>query len=414
MELTLDYSQKRSARIAVSALFFLTGLCFASWASRIPAIQQKLHMSDGELGGMLLALPIGSMLSMPVAGWLVSKYGSRQVVMIAGLLYAGVLPTLGLVGESWQLFPCLMLFGFCGNMANIAVNTQAVLVEAMYGRSIMASFHGLWSLAGFTGAAIGTAMSAGEVVPYQHFLMIMVMAIIIVGVSIKWAVRHDVKVEEEKGEKGIKYLFPWMTRRLLILKTTTGRQFAFSFFKRRIRVMMPILVLGVIAFCSMICEGTMFDWSGVYFRKVIHSPEGIAGIGYTAFMSTMASFRFIADWLTTRFGVKRMLQMSGALTAGGLLISVSLPYFATAIFGFLLVGAGVSSVVPLVYSTAGRSRTMSPGVALAAVSTIGYLGFLLGPPLIGFVAQATSLRISFSIIAVMGMCIALMSGKIKN
>ena len=178
--------------------------------------------------------------------------------------------------------------------------------------------------------------------------------------------------------------------------------------------MMPILILGVIAFCSMICEGTMFDWSGVYFRKVIHSPEGIAGIGYTAFMSTMASFRFIADWLTTRFGVKRMLQMSGALTAGGLLISVSLPYFATAIFGFLLVGAGVSSVVPLVYSTAGRSRTMSPGVALAAVSTIGYLGFLLGPPLIGFVAQATSLRISFSIIALMGMCIALMSGKIKN
>lgn len=414
MELTLDYSQKKSARIAVSALFFLTGLCFASWASRIPAIQQKLHMSDGELGGMLLALPIGSMLSMPVAGWMVSKYGSRQVVMIAGLLYAGVLPTLGLVGESWQLFPCLMLFGFCGNMANIAVNTQAVLVEAMYGRSIMASFHGLWSLAGFTGAAIGTAMSAGEVVPYQHFLMIMVTAIIIVGVSIKWAVRHDVKVEDEKEGKGIKYLFPWMTRRLLILKTTTGRQFAFSFFKRRIRVMMPIIILGVIAFCSMICEGTMFDWSGVYFRKVIHSPEGIAGIGYTAFMSTMASFRFIADWLTTRFGVKRMLQMSGALTAGGLLISVSLPYFATAIFGFLLVGAGVSSVVPLVYSTAGRSRTMSPGVALAAVSTIGYLGFLLGPPLIGFVAQATSLRISFSIIAVMGMCIALMSGKIKS
>src|SRR4051812_24483803 len=99
MELTLDYSQKKSARIAVSALFFLTGLCFASWASRIPAIQQKLHMSDGELGGMLLALPIGSMLSMPVAGWMVSKYGSRQVVMIAGLLYAGILPMLGLVNE---------------------------------------------------------------------------------------------------------------------------------------------------------------------------------------------------------------------------------------------------------------------------------------------------------------------------
>lgn len=414
-ELTLEHSQKKSARIAVSALFFLTGLCFASWASRIPAIQQKLGMSDGELGGMLLALPVGSMISMPIAGWLVSKYGSRNVVMIAGLLYAAVLPTLGLVEQTWQLFPCLILFGFCGNMANIAVNTQAVLVEAMYGRSIMASFHGLWSLAGFTGASIGTGMAVAGIVPYQHFLLVMVMAIIIVAVSIRWAVRHDGKTDERKTEKGgIKYLFPWMTRRLLILKSAKGRNFAFSVWNRQLTAFMPIIILGVIAFCSMICEGTMFDWSGVYFKKVIHAEEGYAGLGYTAFMSTMAAFRFIADWLTTRFGVKRMLQLSGLLTAGGLILAVALPYFATAIFGFLLVGAGVSSVVPLVYSTAGRSKTLSPGVALAAVSTIGYLGFLLGPPLIGFVAEATSLRISFSIIALMGMCIALMSGKIKS
>jgi MFS family permease len=416
MELTLNYPQKRISRIAVSALFFLTGLCFASWASRIPDIQQKLGMSDGQLGGLLLSLPVGSLLSMPVAGWLVSKYGSRNVVMIAGLLYAGVLPTLGLVEHTWQLFPCLILFGFCGNMANIAVNTQAVLVEAMYGRSIMASFHGLWSLAGFTGASIGSGMAAGGIVPYQHFLLIMVMAIIIVGVSIRSAVRQDVKAAEEKTDKGggIRYLFPWMTRRLLILKTNRGRDFAFSVLRKQILLYMPIIILGVIAFCSMICEGTMFDWSGVYFKKVIHAKEGYIGLGYTAFMSTMAAFRFVADSLTTRFGVKRMLQVSGALTAAGLLIAVTLPFFATAIFGFLLVGAGVSSVVPLVYSTAGRSKTLSPGVSLAAVSTIGYLGFLMGPPLIGFVAQATSLRISFFIIALMGMCIALMSGKIKN
>jgi len=127
----------------------------------------------------------------------------------------------------------------------------------------------------------------------------------------------------------------------------------------------------------------------------------------------MASFRFIADWLTTRFGARKVLQLSGALTATGLLIAVLLPYFATAIFGFLLVGAGVSSVVPLVYSAAGKSKTLSPGMALAAVSTIGYLGFLVGPPLIGFVAQASSLSISFSIIALMGTCIAVMGSRVK-
>ncbi|ACU58421.1 MFS transporter [Chitinophaga pinensis] len=382
-ELTVSHSQKRITRIAVSALFFLTGLCFSSWASRIPAIQHKLNLSEGELGGMLLALPIGSILSMPVAGILVSRYGSRYVLMTAGLLYAFILPTLGLTSTAWQLFSCLILFGFCGNLANIAVNTQAVLVEAMYGRSIMASFHGLWSLGGFTGASIGSGMSALGILPYQHFLVIMVLAIIIVAVAIRQVVSHDAPASGEKTP-----LFAWPDKVLLIL--------------------------GIIAFCSMICEGTMFDWSGVYFRKVIEAPEKTAGLGYTAFMSTMAAFRFVADWLTTRFGFKRMLQISGALTAGGLLIAVLLPYFPTAILGFLLVGAGVSSVVPLVYSAAGRSKTLSPGMALAAVSTIGYLGFLAGPPLIGFVAQATSLRISFSIIALMGTCIAVMSTRAKE
>lgn len=372
---------KRAARIAVSSLFFLTGLCFASWASRIPAIQQSLQLSEGGLGSVLLALPIGSMISMPVAGYLVGRFGSKQVVMVAALFYGIALPFLGLVHTPWQLFACLMLFGFIGNLANIAVNTQAVAVEAMYGRTIMASFHGLWSLAGFTGAAIGALMAGQEIVPYQHFLLITVITTIIVIAVAKHIVPQDVNVQ------GSQPLFAKPDRFLMIL--------------------------GIIAFCSMICEGTMFDWSGVYFKKVIQAPDGIAGIGYAAFMSTMASFRFVADWLTTRFGPRRMLQVSGGLTAAGLLIAVLLPYFGTAIFGFLLVGAGVSSVVPLVYSAAGRSKLLSPGMALATVSTIGYLGFLTGPPLIGFIAQASSLSISFSVIALMGLCIAVMGSKIR-
>ncbi len=375
-------SPKRPARIAVSSLFFLTGLCFASWASRIPAIQQALHLSEGGLGSVLLALPVGSMISMPVAGLLVSRYGSRQVVLVAGLLYAIVLPLIGIVQTPWQLFGVLVLFGFTGNLANIAVNTQAVAVEAMYGRTIMASFHGLWSLAGFTGAAIGAFMAGQEVPPYQHFLLITVIATLIVAFSAKHIVPQDVNAQEAQT---------------LLIKPDRF-----------------LMILGVIAFCSMICEGTMFDWSGVYFKKVIHAEDGMAGVGYAAFMSTMAGFRFVADWLTIRLGTKRVLQLSGILTAAGLLIAVLLPYFATAIFGFLLVGAGVSSVVPLVYSAAGKSKKLSPGMALATVSTVGYLGFLVGPPLIGFVAQASSLSISFSIIALMGTCIAIMGSKVKT
>jgi len=399
--------QKRAARIAVSSLFFLTGLCFASWASRIPAIQQTLHLSEGGLGSVLLALPIGSMISMPVAGYMISRFGSKNVVMIAGICYAMVLPVLGMAQAAWQLFAILMLFGFMGNMANIAVNTQAVAVEALYGRSIMASFHGLWSLAGFTGAAIGAFMSGQRIAPYQHFLVITAIAAVIVAVSAKHTVAHTPLKEKVK---------PLLQGEKLSLgrKIKIGLLKLISNLRNSWRLVMSLMVLGIIAFCSMICEGTMFDWSGVYFKKVVEAPDGMAGIGYAAFMSTMASFRFIADWLTTRMGHRRVLLLSGILTAAGLLIAVLLPYFATAIFGFLLVGAGVSSVVPLVYSAAGKSKKAEPGVALATVSTVGYLGFLIGPPLIGFVAQASSLSISFSIIAVMGICIAIMGSRIKT
>ena len=158
----------------------------------------------------------------------------------------------------------------------------------------------------------------------------------------------------------------------------------------------------------------MFDWSGVYFKKVLGAENAWIGAGYTAFMCTMAGTRFVADWFTSRFGLQRILQASGLLTALGLLIAVLLPHLYTAILGFLLVGAGVSAVVPLVYSVAGKSKVMSPGVALAAVSTIGFFGFLMGPPLIGFVAAATSLRISFTIIALMGLSIAVVATKSKS
>jgi MFS family permease len=150
----------------------------------------------------------------------------------------------------------------------------------------------------------------------------------------------------------------------------------------------------------------MFDWSGVYFGKVLHAEKDLVGVGFAAFMSTMAAGRFIADWFTDRFGRQRTLMLSGLLEALGLALAVIFPSVVPATIGFMLVGLGVSSVVPLVYGAAGRSKTMSPGVALAAVSTVGFAGFLLGPPLIGLVAGITSLRVSFSLIAVMGLAVA--------
>jgi len=371
----------RKHRIAVAAFFFLTGLCFASWASRIPDISQRLHLNSAQLGGVLFALPVGLLASLPLAGFLVAKYGSRIVVVSAGIFYPLLLPMIGLVTETWQLVSLLLLYGLGGNLLNISMNTQAVGVEALYKRSIMASFHGVWSMAGFTGAAIGTFMIGKSIIPVYHFLIITALSLLIVLIASRFILPKDPPRTESQP------IFAVPDRSLLNL--------------------------GIIAFCCMICEGAMFDWSGIYFQKVVKAEKGYFAAGYTAFMMTMATGRFVGDWLVTKFGVKRILQLSGIVIASGLTIAVAFPHFYSAIAGFLLVGAGVSSVVPLVYSNAGKSKKMSSGVALAAVSTIGYLGFLFGPPMIGFIAEATSLRVSFILIAILGLTTTVFSTIMK-
>lgn len=371
----------RLNRIAVSAFFFLAGLCFSSWASRIPNIQQHLHLDNAALGGVLLGLPVGLMTSLPLAGWLVARFGSRPVAIAGALLYATTLPVLGLCAAVWQLVACLYCFGLFGNLLNISINTQAIGTEALYGRTIMASYHGLWSLAGFSGATIGGAFIGLGWRPWQHFLVITAVAYVIVIVLSRRLISRDA------ADRANQPIFARPDRSLINL--------------------------GIIAFCSMICEGAMFDWSNVYFQKIILPPKALAGIGLTAFMSTMASGRFLGDWLATKWGIRLMLQFSGTLTATGLLLAILFPWLFPALIGFLFVGAGVSSVVPLVYSAAGRSKVLSPGVALAAVSTIGYLGFLFGPPFIGFIAQAFSLRVSLGLIAILGSVIALFASRIK-
>lgn len=373
----LSYS-RLTFRIAVGALFFLQGIAFASWASRIPSIQQSLGLSEAALGVVLLSIPFGLLFSIPFSGWFVAKFGSHKVVSGSLIFYSLSLISIGLAETKFQLMGCLFLFGFCGNMSNVAMNTQAVGVEAIYARSVMASFHGMWSVAGFTAAAIGTVMIGANVVPYQHFIVIALFILAAIFIAFRYTLKEDFN-KQEKGQK------------IFVMPDKS------------------LLNLGLIAFCSMICEGAMFDWSGVYFKKVVMAEKAWVGAGYTAFMSTMATGRFIADWFASRFGVKRIFQLSGVLTASGLMVAVAFPQLSTAIIGFFLVGLGVSSVVPLVYSAAGRSKVMSAGVAIAAVSTIGFFGFLIGPPLIGMIAGISSLRVSFVVIAAMGLSVSVIA-----
>jgi MFS family permease len=373
--------QRSTMRVAVSAFYFCMGFSFASWASRIPDIKTKLHLSEGELGTILLALPIGQLLMMPVSGRLVTKYGSKTILSFAILLYAIELTNIGWATRGWQLALALFVFGIVGNMSNISVNTQGVLAEKIYGRPIMTTFHGVWSMAGFSGALVGLLMMNLNLAPRQHFFVVAALVFVITFIARRYLITGTQAPTEKK-----------------------------KFFSRPEGILVK---LGIIAFCSMAAEGAMFDWSGVYFREVVKTPESLVILGYTTFMIMMATGRFAGDRVIGRFGRKKTLQVSGFFVFTGLMISVLFPYLVTATIGFFIVGLGVSSVIPTVYSTAARSAKVSPGMALAGVSSIGFLGFLIGPPLIGYIAQISSLRYSFAVVALFGLCVSIMVSKLK-
>lgn len=379
MEKTQEMPDPFSRRVAVSVFFFMAGFTFASWASRIPHIQAKLGLSEVMLGTVLFALPIGLMVSLFLAGSAIAKLGSKKVMVFAACMYSCVLVLLGLASSVWQLAGALFLFGIAANLFNISVNTQAIGVEKMYGRSIMASFHGIWSLAGFAGAAIGTIMVSFQLLPWEHFVIVSIFCLIATAI------------------------FAWKTPET---PGATTQKKAFALPDNR------ILQLGLIAFCCLVCEGTMFDWSGVYFKKIVYAPDNLTTFGYAAFMGCMAAGRFVADRAVIRLGSKNMIIYSGVMIFSGLMLSVVFPHLTTATIGFMLVGFGVSSVVPIVYSNAGQSKTMNPGQALAAVSTVGFAGFLAGPPLVGFLAEATSLRWSFAAVALIGLSTSVLAKKI--
>lgn len=375
-------------RIALGALFFNQGVVFASWASRIADVKTKLNLNEADLGAILLALPFGQMCAMALSGYLVTRFGSRKMISLAGFMYPTVLVMLAFANSSTALFATLMLFGVAANLNNISINTQAVGVEYVYGRPIMASFHGLWSLAGFCGGLLSALLVAGNIGIVPNFIGVLCFALTVLAVSWHFLLPEDIKPQTDSADA---------SKKRTIFSPTPF-----------------IIILGVIAFGCMSCEGTMYDWSVVYFKDVIGATRESTRIGYICFMCAMASGRFAGDFMIVKFGIIRVLQASGILVFLGMLVAVALPDVLISALGFLLVGAGVSSVVPICYSLAGKSRRMSSGMAIATVSTIGFFGFLMGPPLIGFIAHASSLRWSLALMACIGLSVTLLAPTVKS
>ncbi len=383
METNKDLRRKR---LAVAAYYFVPGVVFASWASRIPDVKHILHLSNGQLGSVLFAIPIGQLLMMAFSGVLVNKFGSKKMLVLSEIVYAAVLVGIGASSSVFHLILALIGFGMMANLMNIATNTQACLVEKMYGRNIMSSFHGLWSLGGFAGGIIG-ALFANTVLPIEvHFSAILAMSLIIVALGFRHLVNDaTAQAEEEDVPK-------------------------FSF-----RTIDPVLfLLGLMGFAGMFCEGTVYDWSSVYFSSVVKPDEAFIRAGYVAGMGAMTLGRFLADGFVTKYGPSRVLKTCGGLIVTGLWLAAALPYLVTATLGFLLVGFGISSSVPICYSIAGKLGTIKASIAITIVSSISFFGFLVGPPVIGWISEATNLRIALSIAACLGLMIAFVSVKVSK
>jgi MFS family permease len=370
------------ARWSTSLLFFLNGMILATWVTRLPAVQAKLMLSTGELGIALLGTAVGALAAMNLAGYLAARFGSRSVTVIAAICLCLVLPLLAYAPTLPVLVGTLVLFGASNGSMDVAMNAQGVSIERHYGRPILNSFHAFFSLGGLLGALVGGLVASHGIAPMPDFLGVaLCCAILILSVA--------------------RFLLP---ARAEALETAVA-------FARPTRA---LLVLGLVAFCVVLSEGAIADWSAIYLNGTLRSGVGLAAAGYAAFSVVMALGRGVGDQLTVRLGPRTMMQLGGLVAAIGLTLALVSAWIPLALFGFGLVGAGLSVVFPLTLSVAGRTSTQAAGTAIAAVATCGYLGFLVGPPVIGFMADALSLRVALGFVVLLCLCAAVCARAVNS
>jgi predicted MFS family arabinose efflux permease len=365
-------------RVAVSILFLVKGLLEAAWVSRIPAIQAGLHADTAALGIALLGSAIGSIISMPLAGWLLAHYNSRTVTIVVSLMNCAALPLMALAPDTGWLFIALLVYGASSGAVDVSINAEAVEVEHKAKRPVMSSFHGLYSLGGMLGALAGSLIAKRGIPPHTHLLFAALVAAVIVFFATRFLPPAPVHADEVP-----RFGLPPRS----------------------------ILGLGAITFCVLFGERAMSDWSGVYLVQN-GATNALAAIGYAVFAAMMTTGRFAGDRLVHRFGEIRVLQAGSALAAVGLSIGLAIGGPAAGMFGFACVGAGSSVLVPILFRAGGRIPGIPTGVGIASVTTMGYMSFLVGPPLIGFAGRSLGLRTALGIIALFGGLVSLNGARV--
>jgi MFS family permease len=359
-------------------IFLIHGLVVATWVSRIPAVQASLRLSNGALGMALLGTAVGSVLAIPFCGWLVTRFGSKPVTWWStwGFCFSPI--AIALATDFASLTAALFLYGALAGTMDVSMNVQAVEVERVLGKPTMSRFHAMFSIGGMAGGALGGGLAARNVSPLRHFAGTGVAFFLLASCFVGGMMASPPALGEHRVP-----------------------------FRR-----MPAALIAVsgIAFCLLVSEGAMADWTAVYLRQAMRAGQGTAAAGYAVFSAAMAVFRLQGDAITTALGRARTVRAGSSLAACGVLMAIVAPSTAWAIPGFAMAGAGCSVVVPLAFGAGGRVKGVAPGAGVATVTGLGYIGFLVGPPAIGFTAQALNLRFGLGIVVVMCATAAFLGG----
>jgi MFS family permease len=364
-------------RLAISLFFFTNGFQIGNYVARLPEIQRLYGVSNATLGTILLCSAAGAISAMPFAGLLTVRFGSRLVTIATGIAFIFLIPLIPILSNVWMLSVLFFLFGVLGGSEDVAMNGQAVYVERMYQKPILSSFHGVWSVGTALGAGFGALFAKFGIGLFPHFGLMSVMS---VGLLI-WAAFNLIKDDPlsrnaEKSENA----------------TEEAESTAFR---------MPtkaILPLGIIAFCGMTGEGAIGDWAAIYMHKVMGQDEAFSALAFGAFAMAMTFGRLTGDVATEKLGKRKHLIYSSLLAISGLVLALSFNNPWSVLAGFFVVGLGLATVVPIVYSTAGNTEGVSPSVGIAMATTIGYAGFFVGPPTIGYLSDVFSLRIGLTFV----------------
>jgi MFS family permease len=368
----------RTSRVAIGLFFLADGLLIGSWAGRIPAVQKHASLSNARLGLALFAASLGALVAMPLAGRLCERIGSRRVTLPGLLLGSGSLVAASLATGLPGLAAALFGFGAAFGSINVSANAQGLALERLSGRPLLSSFHAAFSAGGLVGAGLAALAAGMKLEPRIHFA-VLATALSAIGIA---AVRFLLPPDADDAAK--------------------SRTLA--------RPPRAIVVLGAAAFCTMLAEGAAVDWSAVYLSHSFGAATAVAALAYTAFSLAMTVSRTVGDGLNRRLGPVRLARSGAVVATVGLGLALAIGSVPVAIAGFAAMGAGLGVVVPVLFRAAASTETVSASVGVAAVSTIGWFGFLAGPPAIGFAASAFGLRAALGIVVLATLLLAVLAG----